>query len=95
MSGKGVQVGFHEPGEGLEVDERDGVGGGGVGDEGLHATALLAVAGEGAGGVEWGWFKRVKGRVRLLREDDFERVIRGKCEATGSASCVFDLVGTG
>jgi len=32
VSGKGVQVGFHEPGEGLEVDERDGVGGGGVGD---------------------------------------------------------------
>jgi len=31
----------------------------------------------------------------LLRKDDFERVIRGKCEATGSASCVFDLVGTG
>lgn len=45
---EGVQVGLHEPREGFEVDEFDGVGGGGVADNGLGASALLAVAVDGA-----------------------------------------------
>lgn len=53
--GEGVQVGFHEPGEGLEVDEVDGVGEGGVAEDCLDAAAFLAMAGKGAFGVEEGF----------------------------------------
>ena len=49
-----MQVGFHEPREGFEVDEVDGRSCGRVGEESLDTTAFLAVAGESARGIkEW------------------------------------------
>lgn len=48
---EGVKVGFHEPGEGFQIDEFDGGGHGWIRQEGLHAAAFLAVAGEGTLGV--------------------------------------------
>lgn len=63
--GERVQVGFHEPGEGLEVDKVDGVVEGGIVEDGLHAAAFLAMAGEGAGGVERGRGEREWERRRL------------------------------
>ena len=62
-----MQVGFHEPGEGFEVDEGDRGGWRWVREEGLHATSFLAVAGYGAGGVEEGFCSTVCSDC-LLRE---------------------------
>ena len=47
-----MQVGFHEPGQGFEVDERNGVCGGGVSEQDARSAAFLAVASGRALGVE-------------------------------------------
>lgn len=43
LGGESVEVWFHKPGERFEIDEFDRRGLRWVGEEGLHATALLPV----------------------------------------------------
>lgn len=50
-----MEIRFHEPREGLEVYEFDGVVRRGVVKDRLDAPALLSVPGEGAGCVEGGF----------------------------------------
>jgi len=54
VGAQGVQVGLHEPGEKFQVDEFDGVSGGGVAQDGLGAAAFLAMAVDGACGEDMG-----------------------------------------
>ena len=71
-----MDVGFHEPGEGLEIDERDGRGRRGISEEGLHTAAFLAVACERAFGVQ-GRGKEVIGlgdEIMLLGKHDLGMV---------------------
>ena len=58
-----MEVGFHEPREGFEVDEFDGRSCGWVGEESLDTAALLAVACERARGVK----ERLRDVVESLR----------------------------
>ena len=65
---EGVHVRLHEPGEGLEIYEFDGVGRRWIANYGLDAAAFLAVAVDEAGCEESGLLKGEAGRHLLLRK---------------------------
>lgn len=62
---QGVEIGFHEPRERLEIDEFDRSRRRRVGEKGLHTTPFLAVADKGAFGMQKRLFERA-GAIRAL-----------------------------
>ena len=82
-----VQVGFHEPREGFQVYEFDGVGERGVSDDGLDAAPFLAVAIDGASSKE-GWARVHKPGCHLLRgKEKIEVMAYWKLVATKRVRC--------
>ena len=80
-----MEVGFHEPGEGFEVDEGDRGGERGVCEECLNATSFLAMACEGTGRVKgWGGVV-IKCLGTEVGEHHFERFGFGESEASAGA----------
>lgn len=91
LDGESVEVWFHEPGKRFEIDEFDRRGRRWVGEEGLNATALLPMTGEGTKGVEGG-LKEGRGALgALLREQNLELVGRGEGEASRVSCFDFSL----
>lgn len=64
-----VQVRLHEPGQRLEIDKLDGVGGRRVPDDGLRASTLLAVSVDRSSGEQRGIRTHQARRHLLLRQD--------------------------
>lgn len=87
-----MEVWLHEPGEGLEVYELYVCVWGWISEYRLDPAAFLAVAGEGAGGVE-GWGDVREGERRgLLGEDEVEFLVILEEEAP-CVDVFADLVG--